>query len=138
MPFRATFSPDDPDYDPDIKYKLRSEESIRYLIRIGIEALKRVLDRKRFTVSESMQKELKEYEQNNNPVLLFFADDPKIIDEPTGVVYRHYSEFCGINGFQPVSNIEFSRQVRKQYKVDIAVRKIRGTCYKVFVKREGD
>lgn len=138
VPFRATFSPDDPDYDPDIKYKLRSEESIRYLIRIGIEALKRVLERKRFTVSESMQKELREYEQNNNPVLLFFADDPKVIDEPTGVVYRHYSEFCGINGFQPVSNIEFSRQVRKQYKVDIAVRKIRGTCYKVFVKREED
>ena len=138
VPFRATFSPDDPDYDPDIKYKLRSEESIKYLIRIGIEALKKVLERKRFTVSESMQKELREYEQNNNPVLLFFADDPKVIDEPTSVVYRHYSEFCTVNGFQPVSNVEFSKQVRKQYKVDIVQRKIRGVNYRVFVKREGD
>ena len=138
VPFRATFSPDDPDYDPDIKYKLRSEESIKYLIRIGINALSNVLERKRFTVSESMQKELKEYEENNNPVLLFFAEDPKIVDEPTRTVYRKYSEFCTMNGFQPISNIEFSKQVRKQYKMDIVVRKIRGTAYRVFVKREED
>lgn len=136
VPFRATFSPDDPDYDPDIKYKLRSEESIKYLIRIGINALSNVLERKRFTVSKSMQKELKEYEENNNPVLLFFAEDPKIVDEPTRTVYRKYSEFCTMNGFQPISNIEFSKQVRKQYKMDIVVRKIRGTAYRVFVKRE--
>ena len=138
VPFRATFSPDDPDYDPNIKYKLRSEESIKYLIRIGINALSNVLERKRFTVSESMQKELKEYEENNNPVLLFFAEDPKIVDEPTRTVYRKYSEFCTMNGFQPISNIEFSKQVRKQYKMDIVVRKIRGTAYRVFVKREED
>ena len=136
VPFRATFSPDDPDFDPDIKYKLRSEESIKYLIRIGINALSNVLERKRFTVSESMQKELKEYEENNNPILLFFAEDPKITDEPTGKVYRKYSEFCRSNGFQPISNIEFSKQVRKQYKVDIKLRKIRGVAYRVFVKRE--
>lgn len=136
VPFRATFSPDDPDFDPDIKYKLRSEESIKYLIRIGINALSNVLERKRFTVSQSMQQELKEYEQNNNPVLLFFAEDPKIVDEPTSVVYRRYAEFCAVNGFQPVSNIEFSKQVRKQYKMDIVVRKIRGTAYRVFVEKE--
>lgn len=136
VPFRATFSPDDPDFDPDIKYKLRSEESIKYLIRIGINALSNVLERKRFTVSKSMQKELKEYEENNNPILLFFAEDPKITDEPTGKVYRKYSEFCRSNGFQPISNIEFSKQVRKQYKVDIKLRKIRGVAYRVFVKRE--
>lgn len=138
VPFRATFSPDDPDFDPDIKYKLRSEESIKYLIRIGINALSNVLERKRFTVSDSMQKELKEYEENNNPILLFFAEDPKITDEPTGKVYRKYSEFCRSNGFQPISNIEFSKQVRKQYKVDIKLRKIRGVAYRVFVKREED
>ena len=138
VPFRATFSPDDPDYDPDIKYKLRSEESIKYLIRIGINALSNVLERKRFTVSESMQKELKEYEENNNPILLFFSEDPKITDEPTSKVYRKYSEFCRSNGFQPISNMEFSKQVRKQYKVDIKQRKIRGVNYRVFVKREED
>lgn len=136
VPFRATFSPDDPDFDPDIKYKLRSEESIKYLIRIGINALSNVLERKRFTVSESMQKELKEYEENNNPILLFFAEDPKITDEATSKVYRKYSEFCRSNGFQPISNMEFSKQVRKQYKVDIKQRKIRGVNYRVFVKRE--
>ena len=138
VPFRATFSPDDPDFDPDIKYKLRSEESIKYLIRIGINALSNVLERKRFTVSESMQKELKEYEENNNPILLFFAEDPNITDEPTSKVYRKYSEFCRSNGFQPISNIEFSKQVWKQYKVDIKLRKIRGVNYRVFVKREED
>jgi len=135
VPFRATFSPDDPDYDPDIKYKLRSRESMEYMIRIGIEGLKRVLERKRFTVSESVQAELKEYEENNNPLLLFLDEDPQMVDQPTSRVYGQYTEFCRGNGFQPISNIEFSKQIRKRMDLEIVSRKIRGKKYRVFVRR---
>lgn len=135
VPFNARFSPDDPDYDPYIKYKLRSKSSIEYLIRIGVEGLKRVLANQRFTVSEKIQKELEEYEENNNPVLLFFKEDPKIIDELTSVVYKQYCEFCVMNTFTPMSNIEFSKQVRKYYGVEVAIRKVKGKTYRVFTKR---
>lgn len=138
VPFRAVFSPDDPDFDPDIKYKLRSQESMEYMIRIGIEGLKRVLTNKKFTVSAKVQQELRDYEENNNPVLLFLRDEPAVQDEPTGKVYRQYSQFCITNGFQAVSNIEFSKQVKKLLHMDIQLRRIRGKQYRVFVRRETD
>lgn len=40
IPFNATFSKDDPDYRPFIKYELTQQDSIEYLIRLGVEGLK--------------------------------------------------------------------------------------------------
>ena len=135
IPFNAKFSPEDPDFDPYIKYKLRKPESVKYMIRIGIEGLKRVLNNRKFTVSEKIQKELEEYEESNNPVIMFIKDDPKMDDEPTNKVYRQYCEFCIMNGFQAISNIEFSKQIKKRCSMDIVNRVIRGKKYRVFVRR---
>lgn len=136
VPFNARFSVDDPDFDPYIKYKLRSQESIKYMIRIGIQGLKRVLENKRFTVSEKVQKELQEYEENNNPLMVFLKEDPKIEDEATNKLYRKYSEFCIMNGYQQISHIEFSKQIKKRCNMEIVNRTIRGKKYRVFVPRE--
>lgn len=135
IPFNASFSKDDPDYDPYIKYKLRKPESIEYLIQLGIEGLKRVLENRSFTVSEKVQKELEEYEENNNPILLFFKDEPKLENEPTSKVYKKYSEFCIANTFTPMSNIEFSKQVKKRYGLEIVSKSVGGKKYRVFVKK---
>lgn len=136
IPFNAKFSADDPDFDPYIKYKLRKPESIEYLIQVGIEGLKRVLKNRRFTTSDKIQKELEEYEENNNPVLLFFKEEPKIENEPTNAVYRQYTEFCLANSFTAMSNIEFSKQVKKRFDFEIANKTIKGKKYRIFVKRE--
>ena len=111
---------------------------MEYMIRIGIEGLNRVLENKRFTVSKKVQQELREYEENNNPLLLYLTEDPHVQDEPTSKVYRNYTEFCLTNGFQPVSNIEFSKQVKKQLHMDITLRRIRGKQYRVFTRRDED
>ena len=136
IPFNAMFSKEDPDYDPYIKYKLRKHESMEYLIQLGIVGLKRVLENRSFTVSEKVQKELEEYEENNNPVLLFFKEEPKIENEPTADVYRKYSEFCLANSFTAMSNIEFSKQVKKRFNFDISNKTIRGKKYRIFVRKE--
>lgn len=135
IPFNATFSADDADFDPYIKYKLRKPESMEYLIQIGLEGLKRVLMNRKFSTSDKVQKELEEYEENNNPILLFFKEDPKIENEPTAKVYRTYSEFCLANSFTPMSNIEFSKQVKKRYNLEIVSKSIKGKKYRVFVRR---
>lgn len=138
IPFNATFSSDDPDYDPYIKYKLRTSDSMEYLIQLGIKGLKRVLKNQKFTTSKKVQKELEEYEENNNPILMFFKEAPKIENEPTKNVYKKYCEFCLANSFQPMSNIEFSKQVKKRYGLDIVVKSIQGKQYRIFVKKEGE
>ena len=137
VPFEARFSPDDPDFDPYIKYKLIKDESMQYLINMGLIGLKRILRNRKFTTCEKANKALEEYTENNNPILLFFKEDVKIENEPTSEIYRQYSEFCMMNSFTPMSNIEFSKQVKKYFDFDITNKTIRGKKYRIFVKREG-
>ena len=137
IPFNATFSANDPDYDPYIKYKLRSEESMKYLIKIGLEGLKRVMEHRGFTICDKVQKQLAEYEESNNPIILFFRElgEDEVINEPTKNVYQKYQEFCIVNSFQPMSNIEFSKQIKKHLNLDIVDRKIDGKKYRIFIRR---
>lgn len=138
IPFDARFSKDDPDYDPYIKYKLRQEDCMEYLINLGLAGLKRVLNNYSFTTSERVQKELEEYEENNNPILMFFKEigEIGIENEVTADVYRKYQEFCITNSFQPMSNIEFSKQVKKHFGFEIIDKKINGKKCRIFIKRK--
>ena len=138
IPFDAQFSVNDADYDPYVKYKLRQPENMEYLIQLGIKGLKRVLQNREFTTSQRVQKELREYEENNNPVLLFFKEIniEDIENNPTKDVYKKYSEFCIANSFQPMSNIEFSKQVKKYYDMEIIDKTIKRVKYRIFVRKE--
>ncbi len=138
IPFDATFSPDDPDFDPYVKYKLRESDVMEYLILLGINGLKRVLENRRFTTSKRVEDELREYEESNNPILTFFKEvgEDAIENEPTNEVYRRYNEFCISNNMQPMSHIEFSRQTNRQCGFTIVDRKIDGKKYRVFVRKE--
>ena len=134
IPFNARFSQDDPDFDPYIKYKLITDESMQYLIHIGIDGLKRVLKNQAFTKSEKVTRQLEEYEENSNPVLLYLKDEPKIENEPTAAVFRDYCAFCAANNFSPLSNIEFSKQVNRQLGLKAVAKSVNGKKCRVFVR----
>lgn len=136
VPFDAKFSVTDADFDPYIKYKLIKEVPLQYLIVLGLEGLKRVLAHRQFTESEKTTAALTEYEENNNPILLFFKEEPKIDNEPTSVVYQQYHEFCLSNNFTAMSNIEFSKQVKKHLDYEIVNKTIKGRKHRVFVRKE--
>lgn len=135
VPFNATFSKSDADYDPYIKYKLRSEDAMEYLIQVALDGLKRVLDNNGFTMSEKVQEELNEYSEQNNPVLGFLKElepDVDILNQPTKDVYLRYKIYCSENGFTPMSAGEFSKLVRKEYGMEIKVVKITGRSVRIF------
>ena len=44
VPFKANFNKDSAEYDPYIKYKLRTDGAMEYLIQLALDGLKRVLD----------------------------------------------------------------------------------------------
>lgn len=136
IPFDAKFSKKDPDFDPYIKYKLIKPDALEYLILLGLQGLKRVLTNQSFTVSEKVQKSLEEYEETNNPIQLFFKEIEidEIENEPTNSVYRKYTEFCLANSFTPMSNIEFSKQVKKRFNFEIINKTVKGKKYRIFVK----
>lgn len=138
VPFNARFSKDSPDYKPYIGDELGTQESMEYLIQIGLKGLKRVLGSKSFTSSDAMEEELKEYEEMNNPVLAFFRDLDnegfEVEGNPTSVVYRKYNEWCIINSLQPMSNGEFSKQVKKHYGMVIVDKRVGDKKHRIFKK----
>lgn len=138
VPFDASFSKNDPDYDPYIKYKLHDDVVMEYLINIGITGLKRILENQGFTVNKKVIDNIKEYEENNNPILLFFQEitEADVLGKPTKYVYQKYAEFCLSNSFQQLSNIEFSKQVKKFYNCEIKVSSVNGKSSRVFTKGE--
>lgn len=115
VPFNAKFSKTDPDFDPYIKDKLRSEEVMEYLINIGIEGLRRVLSNKGFTVSNSIKESIDDYNLTNNPILQYLSEEgvrrSDLLGEEVKKFYRQYQAFCYSNGYSPVAQKEFTRQV---------------------------
>lgn len=134
IPFNATFSKNDADFDPYIKYKLRQQGAIEYLIKLGMEGLKRVLMNNGFTMSKQVEKEISEYEIENNPILGYFklTEIDEVLGQPTKDIYTDYTEYCIRDGLNPMSNIQFSKEVNKYYKTEIVDKKIDGKKYRIF------
>lgn len=136
IPFNATFTVNDPDFDPYIKYKLVEQGSIEYLIRVGVEGLRRVIQQNHFTQSERVDREIKEYEEENNPIAGFIEDQglDMIENQLTADVYKRYQVFCADNSLTPMSNIVFSKQINKRLGFIVKVVKLNGQSKKLFVK----
>lgn len=137
IPFNATFSPTDPDFDPYIKYKLLTEEVMEYLICLGLNGLKQVLSNNAFTISSKVKEELKSYEQKNNPTLLFFDEISidEVLDHTNADIYVKYDLWSKKNGFQPNSIVEFGRKITKHFDLTTQVRKVNGKTQRVYVQK---
>ena len=136
--FNATFSKSDPDYDPFISDKLKSQEAIEYLIKLGVDGLKRVLDRYAFTESEAVKRELQEYNEENNPILVFVQElnEDELCREPVTYWYKQYTTHCVVNGCNPISRIHFSKVMLKEFpNLEVKQRKVEGKNVKFLVKK---
>lgn len=121
IPFEATFSKDDADYDPFIKYKLREEDVMEALIAKAVPALREVLADQEFTQCSRIKDSMTEFEKTNNPILEFF-DEIDVSDydnEPVRTVYKKYVSFCLSNNLQAISALEFQKQIRRKFDLTI-------------------
>lgn len=136
IPFDARFSKSDPDYDPYITWKLRDETVMKYMIKIGIEGLKRVLENNAFTECTKVQKELEEYEIENNPILLFLQDKEvsDIANQPTREIHKQYRMFCVENGFTEMNLSTFSKELNKRLGLVVKRQRINGSLIGIYVQ----
>lgn len=136
IPFNATFSKNDPDYDPYIAWKLKDQAVMEYLVKIGVDGLKRILENHAFTQSSKVDAELKEYTEYNNPILLFLAETEKdeIINQETKLVHSQYELFCRDNGFQGMGLASFSKEINRLLNCQTKEKRINGKRVRVFVK----
>lgn len=136
VPFNASFSKLDADFDPYIKYKLRTPEVMSHLINIGLKGLKRVLFNQSFTTPASVEKELEEYAVTNNPILDFFRDyeAKDIVDHDTGEIFEAYMGYAIANNIKPMSRNEFTRQVKQHYGLDSATKRVGKNRIRIFTE----
>ena len=133
VPFNARFTSDDPDYDPYIAVKLKSEESLRYLVRLGVEGLRRILKQKDFTHAVKVDRAVRQYEVDNNPILSFLTEHD-VVDKGTDEVYRQYRVFCIENGFKEANKNTFSKDICRNAGVVTKAVRIDGTLRRIYVK----
>lgn len=142
IPFNARFtkylpsSEIDPDYNPYIKYQLVEQSSVEYLIRVGVEGLKRIIENNEFTKSEKVAEQIDEYENENNPIKAFIDECgvEMIENEPTCDVYSRYQVFCADGGMQPMSKGVFSKQINKRLGFETSVTRVGDKLIRIFRK----
>ncbi|PGV81545.1 DNA primase family protein [Bacillus thuringiensis] len=134
VPFKAKFTPNDDDYDPFITDKLLSDESMQYVLNLALKSLKRLLVEKKFTKSKAVEAELIKYQEENNPIISFVNnEDVELERAVVGDVYLQYKVYCAENGFQSVSNVNFSKQVTQLFGYKSHVQKVDGKSKRIFI-----
>lgn len=132
IPFNADFTDK---RNPFLRYELQSKECAEYIIKIGIDGLLRLIKNQSFTLPNEVEKEINKYKAENNPVLEYCKG--KTSYEIMGKVVKDvYEEFCELYPNNNVSNIEFSRQIKKHLNVDVRVAKIAGKSIRVYTSTD--
>ena len=136
IPFDATFSADDEDFDPEIEDKLKTQEVMEYLINIGVEGLRRTLRNKRFTESDRVNRTLKEYMMEVNSIEAFLGEIPvsEIENQMTEQVYSRYEVYCLENELERKSKKMLSIGIRKKHGLKSSVTRIDGKSIRIYIR----
>lgn len=134
VPFNAKFSKKDADYNPFIEDLLMEESAIEYLLKLGIDGLKRVLYNNSFTSSDRSDAEKKEYMESNNNVLEYLAEEPMIENNSVNDCYMAYQVWCTRAGCSPVKKLNFSKEVKRSLGLVSNPKSIDGKTCRVYCK----
>ena len=119
IPFEARFSRSDPDYDPRLLDKLRTEEAARYFIRVGVEGLRRAYDANGMTPNHKGERIVADVLNDNDSVLQWIEDNDLDLDYFDGAVislrYEAYKEWCAEANLFPFARNRFTRKVNARY-----------------------
>lgn len=144
IPFNREFKSTDKDFDPYIKYKLtiqNVEENMSYLINLGLAGLNRILANNGFTKSELVEKQIEEYDKDNNPFKRWIEDyqypEMAFNNRAVSGVYNEYKEFCSDSGIKPMSKIELTKVLAKEYGYETETHHCKeiGSTARMFIKK---
>jgi len=136
IPFNAVFTNKDPDFDPFINEKLCATECMEYLVKIGIDALLKVITRNGFSNCDAANKEMELYKVNNDSVLSFILEfgAENIENQTICSVYSAYELHCSNNGLKPTTQIMMSKKIKTALGYDVKRNRINGKLYSIYVK----
>ena len=139
--FNAKFSPQDPDFDPDIGEKLKEEGCIEAAIVRGVAGLKRVMENRHPTPNDDSQDMIRQIRMDNSSLLQWLDDmeikRENIIGWTTAGAYESYQEWCGKNGVRnPFGKYAFGREMGSKMNLVTVVEKRDGKSARVYGERK--
>ncbi len=136
VPFNATFSKNDKDYDPHIIDKLITESAMEYLAQLALDGLRDVLENKDFSNSKKSEKLIEEYHVDNDPVLSFLDDfDGEIVGNSTRDIFEEYTKYAideGVN--YPLNKKTLVKNLNRNLGLTIKRKTINGKQMRIFVE----
>lgn len=117
IPFNATFSPDDPDYDPMIFDKITTDQALSYLLNLALKGARRLMKQGRFTQPASVANALDAYRIENSTTLSWIQDKgidaEYLLANSTDKIYSDFSDWCKTSGVKQV-NIPGKKMFKKE------------------------
>ena len=114
IPFTATFSSSDEDFDPFIEEKITTEESLSYLLNMALRGLRRLLANNDFTYPAVVKKALEAYKTDNSTVLTWIAEEninlETLMGDTTDRLFSDFKDWCNR------SDIRFGASIRTFHK----------------------
>lgn len=119
IPFNAKFDPGDQDFDPFIDEKITTEESLSYLLNLGLSGLQRLFKQNAFTNPKVVQEALEAYKTDNSQVLSWIAEEEISIDRltsgTTDVLFNQFKDYCQQSEIKTVSIRTFHKDIEEKF-----------------------
>lgn len=159
IPFLNSFTQANKDYDPYFLDKIKNKDCMEYLIKVGIEGLKRVLKNKKFSETKKTKELLDKFNRNNNPLFEFIdylENDSSIPMEFDYIINNYpctaifeghfistnikenivgYKEWANKNGYKPISFNTFKENMCKNFNLDVKRLRKSGKQERYFIKK---
>ena len=123
IPFTATFSADDEDFDPFIEDKVTTNEAMSYLLNIGLRGLRRLLHNNKFTEPKVVIEALEEFKKDNSNVLTWIEDEgietSYLLTNTTDKLFSEFKDWCNRSEIKYASSIRtFHKDIEDTYNFE--------------------
>jgi P4 family phage/plasmid primase-like protien len=120
MPFRVVIAENDPGrvFGMDKPAWWEASGELPGILNWALTGLDRLRRQDRFTRSEVCEQALAEYRTENNPARMFLLETCRESPEgqtPCGQLYRAYRNWCQDNGYSPLADRSFGKEVRRVF-----------------------
>ncbi len=120
MPFRIVIADNDSGriFGMDKSAWWESSGELPGILNWALAGLDRLRRQDRFTKSQVCEQALAEYRTENNPARMFLLDTCNESPEsqtPCGELYRSYRNWCNDNGYSPLADRSFGKEVRRVF-----------------------
>lgn len=121
--------------DPSILDRLTTESAKSYLLRLGLEGMKRIKENKgQISYSKKVDAIVKNYMAENDSVFSFLENGNfDVENQPFSTVYEQYNAYCERADFTPYKKNNFSRKLKTRGYI-AKVKNVEGISTRIIVK----